>query len=97
MEEKFKKDFGDRIDTDFNGKIGYFLGINFQTTQHDDGNVSILMSQEAFIDHLSALAGLNGPTSNPNTPYRSGYPVDKIAASILDPNEQIPLTKKMRV
>ena len=97
VEEKFKTDFGAKIDTDFNGKIGYFLGINFQTTKHDDGNVSILMTQEAFIDNLAAIAGLNGPTSNPDTPYRSGYPVDKIPKSCLDPQDQMPLTKKMRI
>ena len=58
--------------------------------------MSLLMSQEAFIDNLCAIAGLNGPTSNPDTPYRSGYPVDKIPASTLDHAEQILLTKKMR-
>jgi hypothetical protein len=37
-----------------------------------------MMSQEAFIDTLCDSVGLNGLTSDPSTPYCSGYPVDSI-------------------
>ena len=36
------------------------------------------MSQESFIDNLVQLAELTTNTSFPRTPYRSGFPVDKI-------------------
>jgi deoxyuridine 5'-triphosphate nucleotidohydrolase len=79
VEEKFETDFGNKIDTDFNGQIGYFLGINFDCKRHDDGNVSIHLSQEAFIENLCQLANLDNENVNPTrTPYKSGYPVDSI-------------------
>ena len=58
VEEKFEKDFGFKMDTDFNGQIGHFLGISFQCTKHENNDVSILMSQEAFIDELVNMAEL---------------------------------------
>jgi hypothetical protein len=37
------------------------------------------LSQEAFIETLTTLAGLDGDgVTELQTPYRSGYPVDKI-------------------
>lgn len=79
VEKEFEKRFGEKIDIDFNGQIGYFLGINFQCKRHQDNTVSILANQEAFIDNLVELAGLSGPVNTPLTPcYRSGYPVDKL-------------------
>ena len=97
VEEKFEKDFGNLIDIDFNGKIGYFLGINFKSKSENDGHVSILMSQEAFIDNLSNMCGLDGPVNAPLSPYRSGYPVDSIPKSKLDPEDQKEATQLMRV
>jgi hypothetical protein len=75
---KFKKDFGDKLDTMFSGDIDYFLGIKFDCKKNKNGDVSIMMSQEAFIESLCESVNLNGPTSNLSTPYRSGYPVDSI-------------------
>ena len=44
VEEKFEKDFGSKMDTDFNGQICHFLGVSFQCTKHKNNDVSILMS-----------------------------------------------------
>jgi hypothetical protein len=75
----FEKKFGNAISTDFNGQIGYFLGINFTCTRHADNNVSIHLGQEAFVDNLCQLSGLDCPHVSPvNTPYCSGCPVDSI-------------------
>jgi hypothetical protein len=81
--------------TDFNGQIGYFLGINFSCTKHGDGHVTINMGQEAFVENLCQIANLDGPHVNPvQSPYRSGCPVDTIPT---DPNPPANLTHTMQV
>ena len=74
-----------------NGPIQYFLGIRFTNTTHDDGHVTTKLSQEAFSETLIAAAQLDGDAvSIPHTPYRSGYPIDKIP---IEPN-LTPLTQQ---
>ena len=57
-----------------------------------------MMSQEAFIDNLCQLAGLDDPAvSEPKTPYRSGLPVDSIPHKPLkDPIAQAKLKHTMQ-
>jgi hypothetical protein len=70
VEKHFEEKFGKTISTDFNGQIGYFLGINFTCERHDDSSVSIHLGQEAFIENLCQIAGLDNDHVNPvNTPY----------------------------
>ena len=58
------------IDIDWNGKVDYCLGINFNCQCHLDGNVTITLSQEAFVNHLLKLTKLNGKHVQPaKTPY----------------------------
>jgi hypothetical protein len=98
VEQKFEKDFQSKLDMDLNGRVLHFLGINFKTKQHEDGHVSILLSQEAFIDTLATLSGLDGDgISEPKTPYRSGYPVDKIPDETYKENTQYKLNHLLRV
>jgi hypothetical protein len=98
VENKFEKDFGAKLNTDFNGKIGYFLGINFTHHKYDTGDVSIQLSQEAFIDQLCTIAQLDNPAvTTPKTPYRSGLPVDSIPNKPLqNPSQQADLKHKMQ-
>ena len=77
--------------------MGYFLGINFTCTKHENGDVSILLSQEAFIDSLAALANLTTPNMNyPKSPYWSGFPVDKINSIHGNFENQDKMTKTMQ-
>jgi hypothetical protein len=93
VEKKFEKDFGSKIDMEFNGPVSYFLGIKFTVNQEADGYVSIQMSQEAFIDSLVQSAGLDSDgVTEPKTPYRIGYPVDKIKQEEYDETTQHRMT-----
>jgi hypothetical protein len=97
VQDKFEKDFGNKLDTTFSGDIDYFLGIKFDCKHNENGDVSIMMSQEAFIESLCESVKLNGPTSNPSTPYRSGYPVDSIPTTCTtDSTTQNKLQHKMQ-
>jgi hypothetical protein len=99
VEEKFANDFGNSIDTDFNGQIGYFLGINFECKKEDNGDVTIHMGQEAFVDNLCQMANLdNSNTATAPTPYRSGHPTDSIPYIPLNnTKDQAALVHEMQV
>jgi dUTPase/transposase InsO family protein len=98
VESMFEQKFGDTISTDFNGQIGYFLGINFTCKRQPNGDVNIHLGQEAFVENLCQIANLDNPHVAPvRTPYRSGCPVDTIPKSTLPPQEQAALTHKMQV
>jgi deoxyuridine 5'-triphosphate nucleotidohydrolase len=98
VEQKFEKDFGKQIDMEFNGPVTYFLGIKFTTSRDENGDVSIQMSQEAFVDSLVQSANLDGDgVTEPRTPYRIGYPVDKIPDETYEEQTQIKMTHLYRV
>jgi hypothetical protein len=78
VEEYFETTINTKIDIEFNGQVGYFLGINFQCKRHKDNSISILLNQESFIDNLADMADITDDMNLPITPYRSGYPIDKI-------------------
>ncbi len=98
VEQKFQKDFGEKLDTTFDDKINYFLGIQFTYKWHDDGNLTIKLSQPAYIENIIASAGLQGDAVNSvPTPYKSGLPVDSIPNITLPVHKQEELTHQMRV
>ena len=97
VEKAFETEFGASIKTTFDGDISHFLGINFTNIRHDDGHLSIHLTQEAFTDTLVQKAGLDGPDSaTAPTPYRSGYPIDKIPKANYSPAIQAKITHKMQ-
>jgi hypothetical protein len=77
VEQQFEKDWGG-MDMEFNGPVT-FLGIKFITDIDNNGDVSIQLTQEAFIESLMASAVLDCDGVNePKTSYRVGYPVNEI-------------------
>ena len=79
VEKAFEKLFSSKLDMTLSDPIQYFLGIKFTNTIHNNDDVSVKLSQEAFTETLVAAAKLDGDAVNiPHTPYRSGYPIDKI-------------------
>ena len=79
VETEFEKQFGAHIKAKFNGINDYFLGIKFTYVDHNDGHLSVHLTQEAFTDTLVSSLNLDNPAvSCRSTPYRSGLPVDKI-------------------
>ena len=92
VEALFEKQFSSAIDLTLNGPVDYFLGITFNHSTDAQGNVTIHMSQQAFIDNLLQMVELDKSaiTSVP-TPYRSGFPVDRIPT--LPPTDKTPAIK----
>ncbi len=97
VEKEFESQFGSQVPTTFDGDVNYFLSIAFNNTRHNDGHISIHMSQEAFTDTLVAKANLDGPDCGTcPTPYRSGYPIDKIPPKDYPAALQARITHKMQ-
>jgi hypothetical protein len=59
VEKKFESEFSSKVKCKFTPEIDYFLGIKFTHTKHPDGNVSIKLSQEAYIEALLEQTNLN--------------------------------------
>ncbi len=97
VETLFEEKFGNEVTTTFEGDVSHFLGIAFQSIRHADGHVSTHLSQEASIDSLLDQANLSGPDVAPvPTPYRTGYPVDKIPQLPLDAPTQARYNLKLQ-
>jgi hypothetical protein len=55
------------------------LGIEFQWTHHDDGHVTVVLTQETFAESLIESLGFEGTSGSTFlTPYRSGFLIDSV-------------------
>ena len=87
-EELFRQSLQSKVTVDFMGDVDYFLGSAFLWKRHEDGHVSVHMSQSAFTEHTAHRYGLDKFKRVPNmTPYRSGLPIDSLPpADAKDPD-----------
>jgi hypothetical protein len=61
------------------GTVDYFLGSAFNWKRHSDGNLSVLLTQSAFVEYSAHRFAIDRLSPVPNmTPYRSGMPIDSI-------------------
>jgi hypothetical protein len=89
VEQKFEALLSTLGDVDFMGQVSHFLGIEFSWVHHDDGNVSVSLTQQSFAENLVDSVNLS-PTSVSTfvTPYRSGISIDSLPASMLSLTDQ---------
>eukprot|EP00956_Cyclotella_meneghiniana_P012602 scaffold17913_cov36-Cyclotella_meneghiniana.AAC.1 len=79
QEQLFMEALKKRVVVDFMGPVDWFLGTAFTWKRHDDGNLSVLLSQSAFIDFTAHRFAVDRFKPVPHmTPYRSGIPIDSI-------------------
>jgi hypothetical protein len=62
----------------FMGTVSLFLGIEFHWTHHEDGNLSVHLTQQSFAETLVESLQFDLQYSPFLAPYRSGLPVDSI-------------------
>ena len=61
------------------GDADYFLGTHFEWTRHEDGHVTVHLSQEGYaMAFVEAMGQSNANASARMTPYRSGLPIDTL-------------------
>ena len=83
------------IKVDFMGNVNYFLGTYFNWITHKDGNISVHLSQSAFIEFAPHCFSFHTLNKVPNmTPYCSGLPIASIPPVYpLDPD--LPFIKQV--
>jgi hypothetical protein len=70
------------------GTVDYFLGMAFQWNRHDDGELSVLLSQSAVVEYTAHRFAIDKLNPVPNmTPYCSGIPIDSLAPPAPDDPE----------
>ena len=90
----FHSELKKHIKVDWMGKADYFLGTAFEWMYHENGHLSIHLTQTAFTEHTAHRFGVYKMNKEPNmTPYRSGYPIDFILSSDKDDPDQNRHTK----
>ena len=95
-EQEFEKQLAKHTPVDFMGPVSHYLGIKFQWRQTSK-RTSVHLSQEAFSDNIIEQIGLDLETATCKpTPYRSGYPVDKIKDMDMKDKERKSLQKQVQ-
>jgi hypothetical protein len=71
------------------GQVTHFLVIEFTWHHHQDGNISVNLTQQSFVEMLlENLSGSYHTTSTFTTPYRSGISIDSIPSVSMNSVEQ---------
>ena len=88
VEKRFETLLGKEIEVDFMGTVNWFLGTHFEWADHQNGALSVHLSQGAFAQHLVERHRLHNTNLRPKaTPYRSGIAIDTFASAKIDENE----------
>ena len=98
VEQYFQTEFAKQVTkVSFSPQVDYFLGIKFDCHRHSRNSVTIQLSQAAFSENLLIQNSMNGEMINPvQSPYRSGYPIDKIPTEAYDDKTQKEYTKHLQ-
>ena len=94
-EKVFENKLTEITNVDYMGEVTHFLGIKFQWTHHQDGNITTHLSQQAFAEQLIASNHLLDANST-STPYRTGHPVDSVPHTKMSSSERLRLTSELR-
>jgi hypothetical protein len=89
VEKKFEVQLSTIGEVDFMGHVSHFLGIEFNWHHLDDGNLSVTLTQQSFIENMLDTYGYSGiMTSTFTTPYISGFSIDSIPSTSMTASNQ---------
>jgi hypothetical protein len=95
VERKFEELLSTLGTVDFMGQVSLFLGTEFSWVHHDDGNISVSLTQQSFIESLLDTLGITHTTiSTFTSPYKSGCSIDSIPPVEMSSTEQDALRLK---
>jgi hypothetical protein len=79
VEHCFESSLSTSGSVEFMGKVSHLFGIEFNWVHHNNGHVSVSLTQQSFAKTLIESQNLTVTgTSTFITPYRSGLPIDSI-------------------
>ncbi len=89
VERKFEQLLSTLGSVDFMGQVSLFLGAEFTWIHHEDGNISVSLTQQSFIETLlDSLNISSSTTSTFITPYKSGHSIVSIPHMEMSSKEQ---------
>lgn len=81
VEQRFEQILASQFKISFMGVVNWFLGTHFTWCDRPNGDISVHLSQVAFAQNLVERYRQQNINLNPRaTPYRSGLPIDSLAA-----------------
>ena len=98
VEQFFQNEFAKKVTkVTFTQTVDFFLGIKFDCIRHNKDSVTIHLSQAAFCENLLIQQNLHEDQVNSVTsPYRSGFPIDRIKNEAYDSDTQSRYTKTLQ-
>ena len=79
VEKKFEECVSTIGTVDFMGQVSLFLGTEFTRLHHDDGHVTVSLTQQSFAETLLESLGIDiSGQSSVTTPYCAGQSIDSI-------------------
>jgi len=79
VEQKFEELLSTIGSVDFMGQVAHFWGIEFTWHHHSDGNISVNLTQQSFVEmFLDNLGITTDSVLSFTTPYRTGISIDSI-------------------
>ncbi len=95
VEQKFEGLLSSIGQVDFMGQVTLFLGIEFSWVFHPDGNLTVSLTQQSFIETLcDSLQIQSTHHSTFTTPYRAGISIDSIPTDNLSSSNRDDLRLK---
>ncbi len=89
VEKAFEKQVSAIGTVDFMGQVSHFLGIEFSWNHHEDGNLSVSLTQQSFMENLiDSVHYSMASVSSFVTPYHSGVSMDSFPSSNLSSDDQ---------
>jgi hypothetical protein len=89
VEKQFETLLSTLGDVDFMGQVSHFLGIEFTRKFHPDGNLSVSLTQQSFVDTLLESLGISiDGISTYTSPYQADCHIDSIANQDLSTSDR---------
>jgi len=79
VEKKFEEKLSSIGTVDFMGQVSLFLGTEFSWVIHEDGHVTVSLTQQSFVETLIESLGISSThTLTFTTPFRLGHVIDAV-------------------
>jgi len=92
VEKKLEELLSSIGSVDFMGQVTHFLGIEFTWNHDSEGNVSVNLTQQSFVEMLLENLGIISENhSTFTTPYQSGISIDTIPNQAMSSSDRVKL------
>jgi hypothetical protein len=89
VEKKFEALLSTIGEVDFMGQVSHFLGIEFNGHHFQNGELSVTLTQQSFIENLMDTLGITSESQSTfTTPYVSGVSIDSIPTVSMSASDQ---------